>query len=166
MVQKVAIYPGTFDPVTHGHMDIIKRAANFMDHLIVAIAVETSKSPVFSPEKRLEMIERELEKHAEFKGRVSAKIFKGLLVNFAEENSCSIIIRGLRAVSDFEYEFQMSCMNSKLNSKIETLFLPASEKTHFVSSTLVRQVARLGGDVSEFVSNDVNEELTKHFNGN
>lgn len=162
----IAVYPGTFDPITHGHMDIILRTSKFVDKLIIAVAVETgSKVPLFSAEKRLEMVYETLRQHPELEGKIEAKIFDGLLVNFAKENHSNIIIRGLRAVSDFEYEFQMSCMNSKLSPEIETFFLPATEKTHFVSSNLVKQVAKLGGDISEFVTESVKQEVLKHFKG-
>lgn len=164
---KTGIYPGTFDPITNGHRDIIRRALVVVDRLIIAVAADTNKTPMFSQEERREMVAREAEAiSAELPGKViEARSFSGLLVNFVKENESSLIIRGLRAVSDFEYEFQMSCMNSKLQPSIETVFLPASDKTQFISSRFVKEIARLGGDISEFVSNDVAEKLEARLTG-
>ena len=160
---RTAIYPGTFDPITVGHFDIIKRALHVADRLVVAVALDTGKEPVFDLAMRRELVEYDLEKLGKDAHRVDVRMFSGLLVNFAEEVGANIIIRGVRAVSDFEYEFQMSCMNSRLKPDIETIFLTASEDKHFIASRLVKQVARLGGDISSFVSPNVAQHLRAHF---
>ena len=160
---RTAIYPGTFDPITVGHFDIIKRALHVADRLVVAVALDTGKEPVFDLAMRRELVEYDLEKLGKDAHRVDVRMFSGLLVNFAEEVGANIIIRGVRAVSDFEYEFQMSCMNSRLKPDIETIFLTASEDKHFIASRLVKQVARLGGDISSFVSPNVARHLRAHF---
>ncbi|MFT6077466.1 MAG: pantetheine-phosphate adenylyltransferase [Myxococcota bacterium] len=158
--KKIAIYPGTFDPITFGHLDIIKRALQIVDHLIIAIAKDTSKNPLFSVAQRIELVKKEVA-NLDAGRNVEVVGFEGLLINFAREKNSKILIRGLRAVSDFEFEFQMSGMNSKLDPEIQTIFLPASESTHFVASRLVKEVARLGGDVSGLVSKNVESELHK-----
>jgi pantetheine-phosphate adenylyltransferase len=161
-MNKLAIYPGTFDPVTYGHLDIIVRALKVVDNLVVAVAIDNTKTPSFSPGERVDMIEYEI-KSLGLESKVTVECFEGLLVNFVQAKNSSIIIRGLRAVSDFEYEFQMACMNSQLAPQIETIFLPASEKTHFISSRLVKEVARLKGDPLNFVSKHVTQKLKDHF---
>lgn len=150
----IGVYPGTFDPITTGHMDIIKRALKIVDKLVIAVAVDTSKTPIFSLEERVDMVRKDVSEldNAE---NVEVLGFEGLLVDFAKSNNAALIIRGLRAVSDFEYEFQMSGMNTKLNPEIQTVFLPASESTHFIASRFVKEVVRLGGDVNDFVSKNV-----------
>ena len=161
---RTGIYPGTFDPITVGHLDIIRRALHVVDKLVIGVALDTGKSPLFSLEERTAMVEHDMKTLlGEDAGRVQVRMFSGLLVNFAEEHGANILIRGLRAVSDFEYEFQMACMNSRLNPAMETVFLTASEDTHFISSRFIKQIARLGGDISEFVSENVATHLKAHF---
>jgi pantetheine-phosphate adenylyltransferase len=155
---KIAIYPGTFDPITFGHVDIIKRASEMFDHIIVAAAKDNYKNPLFSLDERVKLIEEEINFFNK-SGKISVEKFEGLLINFAEKKNAKVIIRGLRAVSDFEYEFQMFGMNAKLNPDIQTIFLPASETNHFIASKLVKEVAKLGGDISKFVSKNVCEKL-------
>lgn len=159
---RVGVYPGTFDPITVGHLDIIRRALHVVDKLVIAVALDTGKAPVFDLEMRAELVRGEVQA-AGISSRVEVQTFSGLLVNFAEEVGANILIRGLRAVSDFEYEFQMACMNSRLKPDVETLFLTASEDTHFISSRFVKQIARLGGDISFFVSANVANHLKAHF---
>ncbi len=153
---RVGVYPGTFDPVTKGHMDIVTRAAALVDKLVVAVADNADKGPLFDAAERVAMVEAELQ--AEFEARraqgcqVEVRAFDNLLTHFARQVEATVIIRGLRAVSDFEYEFQMATMNARLDPDIETVFLSASERQQFVASRLVKEIARLGGDVAEFVS--------------
>ena len=155
---KIAIYPGTFDPITFGHLDIIKRASELFDHLIIAAAKDNYKNPLFTLDERVALIEEET-KHLNKNNNISVEKFEGLLVGYARKKNAQVIIRGLRAVSDFEYEFQMYGMNSKLDPNIQTIFLPASETNHFIASKLVKEVAKLGGDISKFVSKNVAEKL-------
>ena len=151
--QRIGIYPGTFDPVTNGHVDIIRRAARLVDKLIVAVSVNAGKGPAFSVEERAELLKGDI---ADAKNGLSSAIevvtFDGLLMHFAEKMKAKIIVRGLRAVSDFDYEFQMTGMNARLNPDIETVFLMASERSQFISSRFVKEIHKLGGDVSQFVS--------------
>ncbi|MBL9035603.1 MAG: pantetheine-phosphate adenylyltransferase [Rhodospirillaceae bacterium] len=151
--QRIGIYPGTFDPVTNGHIDIIRRAATLVDNLIVAVSVNAGKGPIFSVEERAALLKGEI---ADGRNGLSQSIdvvtFDSLLMHFAEKMGAKVIIRGLRAVSDFEYEFQMTGMNARLNPGIETVFLMASERSQFISSRFVKEIHRLGGDVSQFVS--------------
>lgn len=146
-MKHTAIYPGTFDPVTNGHLDIITRAAKLFPELIVAVACNSAKRPFFSLETRIALLKKAI---GDMPG-VRVLGFDNLLIHFAQEQKARIILRGLRAVSDFEYEFQLAGMNRKLSKQIETLFLTPSENAMFISSTLVREIATLGGDVSEFV---------------
>ena len=153
-----AIYPGTFDPITNGHADIISRASKIVDNLIIAISQSDHKKPMFSVEKRVEMAKIYLA-NCGINRNVQVHSFSGLLVNFATKIGANILVRGLRVVSDFEYEFQMACMNSRLHERIETIFLPASEKNQFISSRLVKEIASLGGDVSSFVIPEIEQEV-------
>jgi len=159
--KKIAIYPGTFDPITLGHLDIIKRSAALFDKLIIAVATDTLKTPLFSVEDRVSMISYEIENY-KIKN-VIIKPFKGLLVKFVKTENANIIIRGLRAVADFEYEFQMSFVNRTLDTDIETVFLPATENVHFISSTFVKEITRLNGDTKNLVTSNVKKLLIKKF---
>ncbi len=159
-MNKKAIYPGTFDPITFGHIDIIRRAADIFDHITIAIAKDNAKNPLFSLDERVEIAMQEIS-DLNLDCKIEVEKFEGLLVDFAQKKSSKVIIRGLRAVSDFEYEFQLFGMNSKLNPQIQTIFLPASENHHFIASKLVKEVARLGGDVSSFVSKNVIKKLNQ-----
>lgn len=158
----IAVYPGTFDPVTLGHMDIIKRAAKIFPNLIIAVAEDTAKAPIFTLEERVTLLKEELS-NIKTSGSITAEPFSGLLVNYAHEIGATVIVRGLRAASDFEYEFQLAYMNYKLDSSIETVFIPASSKGHFISSRFVKQISRLGGDISNFVSPQVELKLKNYY---
>lgn len=164
MSDRVGVYPGTFDPVTNGHMDVIGRATRVVDHLIVAVAVNIGKGPLFSLEERVGMLEDDLTrlKNGDAK-RISVKPFGNLLVDFVADQGASVIVRGLRAVSDFEYEFQMASMNARLRPEIETVFLTASERHQFISSRFVKEIGRLGGDIGHFVSAPVKQRLLQRF---
>ena len=142
-----AIYPGTFDPITNGHSDIVARAARIFDHVIVAIAASTAKSTVFSTDERVDLAERILAEHP----NVEVRRFDGLLAHFVRDCGAQAILRGLRAVHDFEYEFQLAGMNKRLVPEADTIFMPTTEHFSYVSSSLIREIASLGGDVREFV---------------
>jgi len=150
-LSRIAIYPGSFDPITLGHVDIIERGLIVFDHVIVAIAKNSSKVATFSHEDRMQMIHENFSHDA----RVSVVSFQGLLVDFAREKKAVAVLRGLRAASDFEYEFQMAAMNRRLNPQLETVFMTARDTHTFISSTLIREVSAMGGDVSEFVPETV-----------
>lgn len=152
-----AIYPGTFDPITLGHVDIVSRAAPMFGELILAVAGSTSKNTVFSADERVELATNVLSRFP----NVRIMKFEGLMVDFAKKNGASIILRGLRAVSDFEYEFQLAGMNRKLMPEADTVFLPTSEKFTYISSSLVREIAKYGGEIGEFVPPGVKEVLIK-----
>ncbi len=157
--QRVAIYPGTFDPITNGHVDIIKRAAPLFDRVIVTLAVNSEKRPLFSTEERLEMIRRSIEGIP----GVDVDRFSGLVVDYAHQVGASVIIRGLRAVSDFEYEFQIALMNRKQRREIDTVFLMPDEKYTYLSSSIVHEVARNGGAIEAFVPPFVREMLAERY---
>ncbi len=159
---RIAIYPGSFDPVTNGHLDIITRGSKLVDHLIVSVAVNAGKSSMFSTEERLNLLRQEISKISSPNMRISVVSFSGLLVDFAKENNATMILRGLRAVTDFDYEFQMTGMNARMVPDIETVFLMASEKNLFIASSIVKEVAALGGDISSFVPSSVMAALNKH----
>lgn len=158
MTPRISIYPGTFDPLTFGHIDIIERAARLGHQLIVAVAENSSKKPLFSVEERTKIVMNEVQRiNAINKASypVLVKNFSGLLTDFADSQGAHVIIRGLRAVADFEYEFQMASINKRLHGQLETVFLMAAEQQHFVASRFVKEVARFGGDVSSFVPAEV-----------
>lgn len=151
----IAIYPGTFDPITLGHVDIVVRASPMFDQVILAVAGSTSKNTIFSVEERIELASKVLEKIK----NVKIIQFNSLMVDCAKENNASVILRGLRAVSDFEYEFQLAGMNRKLMPEADTIFLPTSEKYTYISSSLVREIAKFGGDITDFVPKVVKNVL-------
>ncbi len=155
---RVGLYPGTFDPITNGHLDLIGRAVKLVDKLVIGVAINRDKGPMFSLEERVAMIQREAAAvHGDTE--IVVEPFEDLLMHFAERVGASVIIRGLRAVADFEYEFQMTAMNQQLNRTIETVFLMADPRHQAIASRLVKEIARLGGDISAFVSPGVSAEL-------
>ena len=160
-MSKTAIYPGTFDPITNGHVDIIERGLVIFDRLIIAVALNPKKAPLFDIEERIEMIEESLGRHP----KVSVETFSGLLVEEAERRKARVILRGLRAVSDFEYEFQMALMNRNLNNKIETVFMMTGEAYSYLSSSVVKEIASLGGTVDGLVPKIVSARLRETFAG-
>ena len=158
--RRVGLYPGTFDPITLGHIDIIQRATHLVDHLVIGVAINRDKSPLFTLEQRIEMVEAEIADMGDLNGTtVDIRPFENLLVQQAEEVGAKIIIRGLRAVSDFDYEFQMVGMNRRMNPEIETVFLMASDRYQFIASRLVKEIARLDGPIESFVSPAVSARL-------
>lgn len=158
------IYPGTFDPITFGHLDLIRRGAKVVDRLVVGVAKDTGKGSIFSMSDRVTMVKEEVASlPPAIAGRIEVKPFKGLLVEFAKTEKAQIILRGMRATSDFEYEFEMACTNRRLSSELETVFLTASENTQFISSRFVKQISRLGGDISSFVSAQVADKLARYY---
>jgi pantetheine-phosphate adenylyltransferase len=162
--KRIALYPGTFDPITTGHIDIIGRAIKLCDHLVIGVAINRDKGPLFTHEERVMMVQEETQKLSGPRlGTIEVRPFENLLVKFAEEVGAQIIIRGLRAVSDFEYEFQMVGMNYRLNSEIETVFLMAEASQQAIASKLVKEIARLGGDIAPFVPPRVATRLKAKF---
>src|SRR3989475_10075597 len=154
---RTAIYPGSFDPLTNGHLDVIERAAKLFDRVVVAIAINESKNPLFSLAERRELVSRSVE-HLK---NVEADTFTSLLVDYVEQRSGQAIIRGLRAVSDFEFEFQLALMNRKLDERIETIFMVPKDTYTFLSSRIIKEIARLGGEVAAFVPSHVQAALNK-----
>ena len=159
--KRIGLYPGSFDPVTNGHLDIIFRAHKLVDELVIGVAHNQKKENLFSMKKRKELILHEIKKSKFDNKNFKVVIFDGLLMNFAKSINANLIVRGLRAVSDFDYEFQMTGMNARLNSEIETIFLMASEKHQFISSRFVKEIYFLEGDVKSFIPKNVLTELKK-----
>ena len=156
----IAVYPGTFDPFTRGHEDLVRRASRLFEKIVVGVATSGGKGPIFSMDERVEIAREVLAPYP----NVEVKGFSCLLMEFLRQNNARVILRGLRAVSDFEYEFQMAGMNRKLYPDVETVFLTPAEEFMFISATMVREIARLGGDVSKFVQPSVNERLRLKIN--
>lgn len=166
MAERVGLYPGTFDPITNGHLDIISRAAKLVDRLVVGVAVNIGKGPIFSLEERVELVRAEVKPVMEKLGcPLDVRPFSSLLVDFAQVLGAKVIIRGLRAVSDFDYEFQMAGMNYRLDSDIETVFLMASERHQFISSRFVKDIANFDGDISSFVPELTNAKTLEKLKG-
>jgi pantetheine-phosphate adenylyltransferase len=159
---KVAVYPGTFDPITLGHLDIIRRGAHLVDKLVIGVTTNPSKEPMFSVAERLAMVRREV---AGIQGNIQVVEFASLLMDFAESQNATAILRGLRAVADFEYEFQMAGMNQQLNENIETVFLMADASLQPIASKLVKEIARLGGSIDKFVTPAVVADVRNHLSG-
>ena len=150
--ERIGLYPGTFDPVTNGHLDVISRASRLVDRLVIGVAVNVGKGPLFPLEERVELVQAEMRAVTDRTGTpIDVRPFDSLLIGFAREVGAGMIVRGLRGGSDFDYEFQMAGMNHRLDNGIETVFLMASERNQFISSRFVKEIARLGGDVSSFV---------------
>src|SRR6476659_6071816 len=161
---RVGIYPGTFDPITNGHADIIRRAARIVDRLVIGVARNDGKGPLFATDERVEIVRGEVAHLGNGDAeRIEVRAFDSLLMNFAHSAGAKVVIRGLRAVSDFEYEFQMAGMNARLNPNIETVFLMASDRYQFISSRFVKEIGALGGDVRHFVSPRVADRLLDRF---
>jgi pantetheine-phosphate adenylyltransferase len=159
---KVAVYPGTFDPITLGHLDIVRRGAHLVDKLVVGVTTNPSKEPMFTTAERLAMVRREV---TDIPGNITVVEFNSLLMDFAEQQGATAILRGLRAVADFEYEFQMAGMNQQLNDDIETVFLMADVSLQPIASKLVKEIARYGGSIDKFVTAAVAEDVRRHLNG-
>ena len=159
MTHRTGVYPGTFDPVTLGHLDIIRRGAHLVDRLVIGVTTNPSKEPMFSIEERLAMVRREV---ADVPGDVQVVEFNSLLMDFAEAQGASLILRGLRAVADFEYEYQMAGMNQQLNDRIETVFLMADVSLQPIASRLVKEIARYGGKIDKFVTPAVAADVARH----
>ena len=158
------VYPGTFDPVTLGHLDIIERAMKVVDHLVIGVADSPGKGPLFSISERVTLMKTDVANNRKLKGKsIEVVPFNRLLMHFVQEVGARVIVRGLRAVSDFEYEFQMAGMNSYLNEDIETVFLMAQDKHQFISSRFVKEIGKLGGDISHFVTPNVAKALNRRF---
>jgi pantetheine-phosphate adenylyltransferase len=156
MTTRTGVYPGTFDPITLGHMDIIRRGAKLVDRLVIGVTTNPSKNPMFTVEERMEMVRREV---ADLDGEIHVVSFDSLLMDFAEREGASMIVRGLRAVADFEYEYQMAGMNQQLNGRIETVFLMADVSLQPIASRLVKEIALFGGEIAKFVPPTVRDEV-------
>ena len=166
MTPHIGLYPGTFDPLTFGHLDMIERASQICDRLIIGVAENSGKSPLFTLGQRLSIVKEQVDiiKHNTGSSLdIEVESFTGLLTDFARQKDARFIIRGLRAVSDFEYEFQMASANKRLKADLETVFLTASESQHFVASSLVKEIARYGGDISSFVPPEVGQRMNALF---
>ena len=165
MTERVGVYPGTFDPITNGHTDIILRATKIVDRLVIGVAKNIGKGPLFTTEERVAIVKEEIAhiNGGDVQKRIEVKPFDNLLMHFAVEQGAAVIVRGLRAVSDFEYEFQMAGMNSRLNATVETVFLMSADRYQFISSRFVKEIGQLGGDVTPFVSARVAERIKKKF---
>jgi pantetheine-phosphate adenylyltransferase len=167
---RIGVYPGTFDPITNGHIDIIHRASKMFDKLLVAAAENIGKTPMFSLTERTEMVASEIvsikreNESLGFNCDIEVTSFNNLLMHFVKQNNAAFVVRGLRAVSDFEYEFQMVGMNARLSPEVETIFLMSSEKHQFISSRLVKEIAILGGEINDFVSPKVKEKMLNNIN--
>ena len=159
----VGVYPGTFDPITNGHKDIVGRACKMLDKLVIAVARNAGKGPLFTIDERVEMVRDEVEQMNRHGTEVEVHSFDSLLVHFCQQVGATVLVRGLRAVSDFEYEFQMASMNARLDAEIETVFLMAAERQQFISSRFVKEIGRLGGDISSFVGSEVAARLRDRF---
>ena len=162
MTDRIALYPGTFDPLTNGHADILQRARKLCDKLVIGVAINREKGPLFELSERVDMVQTAV---AQMDGKAVVEVvpFEGLLMHFAQEVGAQMIVRGLRAVSDFEYEYQLVGMNRAMNDEIETVFLMAEAKHQAIASRLVKEIARLSGDISPFVSEDVEQALITKF---
>jgi pantetheine-phosphate adenylyltransferase len=159
---RIAVYPGTFDPITLGHLDIVRRGAHLADKLVVGVTTNPSKEPMFSVAERMAMVKREI---ADIPGNIAVVEFDSLLMDFAEQQGATAILRGLRAVADFEYEFQMAGMNQQLNDNVETVFLMADVSLQPIASKLVKEIARYGGAIEKFVTPAVAEDVRRHLDG-
>ncbi len=164
-ISHVGVYPGTFDPITNGHTDIILRATKIVDRLVIGVARNDAKGPLFPTDERVAIVREEIDNVTDdaTRKRIEVRAFDSLLMRFAADVGATVIVRGLRAVSDFEYEFQMAGMNNRLNSNVETVFLMASDRFQFISSRFVKEIGQLGGDVTPFVSPRVAQHLARRF---
>ena len=163
MKKKIGLYPGSFDPITNGHLDIIFRASKIVDKLIIGVAINDKKKHLFSMRERKDLIVNQISLNKKNISNVKVQAFDGLLMTFAEKIKANLIVRGLRAISDFDYKFQMTGMNARLNSQIETVFLMASERHQFISSRFVKEICMLKGDIKSFVPKEVYKKLNNKF---